>query len=84
MADKQTTSYDLKFEWLFQDGDTRTFTMKNPKAEITTEEITALNTLILNEGNPLLIGDKAGANFRRINTVVRVTSTTTTLDLTPY
>lgn len=84
MADKTTTTHDLKFEWLFTDGDTRTFTAKNPKSTITTAEITNLETLIMNGGgsNPtLLVGDKAGASFRRINTVVRETKLVTKYDL---
>lgn len=83
MADKQTTTYELKAEWLFTDGDTRVFTAKNPKSTITASEIADLETLILNasESAPLLVGDKAGAPFRRINTVVRNTITTLELDI---
>lgn len=88
MADKTTTSYELKFEWLFLDGDTRVLTLKNPKAEITKAEITALEQLILDApqeatdvSTPLLIGDRASSQFRRINLVTRETITTTELDL---
>ena len=83
MADKTATTYELKFEWLFQDGDTRVFTMKNPKSTITSEEIQAIEAMIIDspQGQTLLIGDKAGALFRRINTVVRETQSVTTLDL---
>lgn len=84
MADKTAFSYDVKFEWLFADGDTRVQTMQDPISQITTEQITDLETLILNGGGSsptLIIGDKAGAPFRRINTVVQETKTTTILDL---
>lgn len=88
MADTTTTSYQLKFEWLFLDGDTRVLTLKNPKAEITTAEITELETLILDApetatdvSTPLLVGDRASSNFRRINLVTRETITTTNMDL---
>lgn len=85
MADKVTTTYELKLEWLFQDGDTRVTTLKNPKAEITTEEITELESLILNATaetpEPLLIGDKSQGTFRRINLVTRETKITMDLDL---
>lgn len=84
MADKNVTTYELKFEWLFVDGDTRTFTEDNPKDEITTQEITALETLILNGGGSsptLLVSDKSNAEFRRINTVVSETKSTTIYDL---
>lgn len=89
MADKLTTTYELKFEWLFVDGDTRTFTAKNPKETITVSEITNLENLILNAKNEddpasgvtLLVGDKTNADFRRINTVIRETTQTVVLDL---
>lgn len=82
--DTVTTTYELKFEWQFVDGDTRTFTAKNPKSTITIAEITELENLILNGGGSeptLLIGDKANAAFMRINTVVKETKTTMTLNL---
>lgn len=82
MADKIVTNYELKFVWLFQDDDTRTQTLKNPADNITTAQVKELETLILNGGtSTVLIGDKTGAAFRRINTVTRVQTTTTTLDL---
>lgn len=83
MADKTTTTNELKIENLFVDGDTRTITLKNPKAQIATSEITALETLILNgaEANSLLIGDKYGSDFKRIQGVRRVSKTTTDYDL---
>lgn len=78
MADKTTTSNELKVENLFVDGDTRTITLKNPRNNITTADITTLETLILNgaEANSLLIGDKYGSDFRRIQTVRKVSKTT--------
>lgn len=84
MADKVTTTNELKIENLFVDGDTRTITLKNPKETIATSEITALETLIKN-GNDgsesLLIGDKYGSDFRRIEEVRRVNKTTTEYDI---
>ena len=84
MADRTTTTNQLKFEWLFVDGDTRTFAEDNPKATITPAEITELETLILNGGGSsptLLVSDKSNAAFRRINTVVTESKTTTIYDL---
>lgn len=84
MADRTITTNQLKFEWLFVDGDTRTFTEDNPKNEITTQEITALETLILNGGGSsptLLVSDKTNAEFRRINTVITESKATTIYDL---
>lgn len=85
MADKTSTVKQLKFEWLFVDGDTRVLALKNPKSEIENSEITALENMILDTAGspstPLLVGDKTSAAFRRINLVVRETVTTTTYDL---
>ena len=85
MADKVKAEYTLNIECMFVDGDTRTIKLKNPKSTITTEEITALEALIKNEvggvQNSLLIGDKAAADFKRINTVTKISTTTTTLDI---
>ena len=83
MADKTTTTNELKIENLFVDGDTRTITLKNPKATITTNEITALETLILNGTGTesILIGDKYGSDFRRIQEVRRIIKHTTEYDI---
>ena len=84
MADKTSYSNTLSFEWLFTDGDTRTQKIKNPQATIEATQVSALNDLILNGGGSsptLLIGDKAGASFRRINKVTKIQQSITTLDL---
>lgn len=84
MADKTTYSNTLSFEWLFDDGDTRTQKLKNPQPTIETTQVSALNELILNGGGSaptLLIGDKANAPFRRINKVTKIQQSITTLDL---
>lgn len=83
MADKTTTTKELKIENLFTDGDTRTITLKNPKETINTSEITALETLILNGTGEesILIGDKYGSDFKRIQEVRRITKTTHEYDI---
>ena len=84
MADKTSYSNTLSFEWLFTDGDTRTQKVKNPQATIEATQVSALNDLILNGGGSsptLLIGDKTGAPFRRINKVTKIQQSITTLDL---
>lgn len=83
MANKTTTTDELKIENLFTDGDTRTITLKNPKDTITTEEITALETLIKNGTGEasLLIGDKYGSDFKQIWEVRRIEKTTTEFDI---
>lgn len=80
MANIIRETQTLKLDTLFVDGDTRTITLKNPKQTITTAQITTLNSLI-QSGN-LLIGDKAGGTFGRIDKVRRVTETKILLDLT--
>lgn len=75
MADPQiTTSEDLRIETYFVDGDTRTFTLKNPKAQIAESDIASINSMI--QTNNLLIGDKTGATFGKITSATRVTKTT--------
>lgn len=84
MADKTSYSNTLSFEWLFTDGDTRTQKVKNPQSTIEATQVSALNELILNGGGSsptLLIGDKTGAPFRRINKVTKIQQSITTLDL---
>lgn len=83
MANKITTSDELKINTLYADTDTRTITLKNPKAEITTGEITTLDALIKNGTgeNSILIGDKYGSDFSKITTVTKVTKTTIEYDI---
>lgn len=83
MADKTTTSDELKIENLFVDGDTRTIKLKNPKPTITTNEIMQLESLIKNgDGTQsVLIGDKYGSDFHRIQKVTKVSTTKTKFDL---
>lgn len=61
------------------DGDTRTITLRNPKANITTEQIQDLNTLI--QANNILLGDKTSATFGRIQSVKRITRTKTQIEI---
>lgn len=79
MADTVSYSNELKFEALFVDGDTRTFSVKNPKATVRDSDIVRLNTY-LQESN-LLIGDKYGSRFGRLKTASTVNKTTVNLDL---
>lgn len=78
MADVLTQSAQLKFEAYFVDGDTRTFTLKNPKGSISTSEIEELQTLI--RQNNLLIGDKMGGTFGKFDAVTRITENKYHLD----
>lgn len=79
MADTVTYSNDLRFEALFVDGDTRTFSVKNPKATIRDSDIVRLNAYM--QENNILIGDKYGSRFGRIKEAVTINRTTVNLDL---
>lgn len=79
MADTMKETRELKFESMFVDGDTRTFSIKNPKSNITNADIVALNNYI--GTNNILIGDKYGGRFGRITSASTVEKTTVTLDL---
>lgn len=79
MADIVIESESLKIENLFVDGDTRIITLKNPKSEITTSDITDLQTFM--RANNVIIGDKYGGTFGRIESVTKVTETRLALDL---
>lgn len=79
MADKVTTTNELKFEFAFADGDTRIYRLKNPKSENLRSQIEAINTMILQ--NSLIIGDKASGAFTGIYRVTRVNKRVMTLDI---
>lgn len=79
MADTVSYSTELKIESLFVDGDTRTTSVKNPKANISQSDIAALNTFM--QTNNILVGDKYGGRFGRIDTASVVNKSTVNLDL---
>lgn len=84
MADKVTTSSTLNITTAFKDTDTRIIKLKNPRDNISTGDITALETLIKNGADgsaSLLIGDKRGSDFLQIDQVTKVNKTTLTLDI---
>lgn len=79
MADKFKQSQSLIIEVKFLDGDTRTITLRNPKSNITTAEITELETFF--ETSNILIGDRDSSDFSKIKKVLKRDSITTILDL---
>lgn len=79
MADITTQDSTLVFEFMFVDGDTRTQKLKNPKGNITEQQIADLNTYI--QANNLVIGDKGGATFGKISRVTKRDETVTKLDI---
>ena len=81
MADTVSYSNELKIESKFVDGDTRTFSVKNPKASIAQSAIVSLNAFM--QENEILVGDKYGGRFGRITTATKVGKSTVHLDLEP-
>lgn len=79
MADITTQDSTLVFEFMFVDGDTRTQKLKNPKGNITENQIAELNAFI--QANNLVIGDKGGATFGKIAKVTKRDETVTKLDI---
>lgn len=78
MADISYTTETLKLDLLFVDGDTRTLTLKNPKRNISTSEIENLQTFM--QTNNIVVGDREGGTFGRIDAVTRITENKTSLD----
>lgn len=79
MPDTLSSSDELKIENVFVDGDTRTITLKNPKATITSAEITTLNALM--QSSQILIGDKWGGAYGRITSVKKISTQRQKLDI---
>lgn len=78
MADISYQTETLKFDLLFVDGDTRALTLKNPKRTISSSEIDDLQTFM--RTNNIVVGDREGGTFGRIDAVTRVTERKTELD----
>lgn len=81
MADIIKTEQTLQIEYAFVDGDTRLNNIKNPKSDITAQEIEELNTFL--RANNAIIGDRYSSTFAQINYAKRVNKTTTTFDINP-
>lgn len=79
MADVITSTENLQIEYAFVDGDTRTNNIKDPKADITAQDIEELNTFL--RANNALIGDRYQSTFAQINKAKRVTKTTVNYDI---
>ena len=79
MADTLSRSRELKIESMFVDGDTRTFSIKDPRVDISQSDIASLDAFM--QENNIIIGDKYGGTFGRITAATVVDKTTTTLDL---
>ena len=79
MADIIKTTSELLIECLFRDGDTRTITLRNPRANLSSTDIENLETFM--STNNIIIGDREGADFWKIKKAFTRNTTTTYLDL---
>lgn len=70
MSDMYKITNSLRIDNVFVDGDTRSITLKNPKATIESSQIAELNSFM--QTNNVLIGDKAAGTFGRIKQAVRI------------
>ena len=79
MADKVKTTANLVIECVFNDGDTRTITLKNPSNNISSTDIENLETFMIE--HHVIIGDRDSSDFRKIRKAAIRNTTTTYLDL---
>lgn len=77
MADTIRSSETLKYELLFDDADTRTVTLKNPKPSLT---LAQLQTAMDAHGS-IFAGDKADGTYAGFRDARKVSVTTRYLDL---
>ena len=80
MSDVIKTKGTLTLVAEFADGDDRTLTVDNPKADISASAINSVAAYI--KDNDILLGDKAGADFTRFKSAKKIAQTTRYLDLT--
>lgn len=79
MADIVKTKNVLQLVAEFNDSDTRTINLDNPKANVTASQINAVGTYA--KENNVIVGDKEGASFERFNSAKIITGQTTYFDL---
>ena len=79
MADMIKTSTVLNIECVFNDGDTRTITLKNPRSNVSASDIENLESFMLE--NKIIIGDRDSFDFKKIRKAVKRETTTRYLDL---
>jgi len=79
MADTMSISRELKLEYRFQDLDTRTTSIPDPKNNIGKTEIQTLAGVLAN--TQAFVGDKNNAPFETITSAKIVEQTRTQLDL---
>ena len=77
--DTLKTSASLVIECVFNDGDTRTITLKNPRSDISSTDIENLDSFMIE--NHIIIGDRDSSDFRKIKKAAIRNTTTSYLDL---
>lgn len=79
MADKVTQVSELKLVAKFNDNDTRTIAVDNPKSGLTAAQINAVGTI--GATTQAILGDKGAAGFKEFVEARTITKKTTQLDL---
>lgn len=79
MADKVTKVKTLKLVAKFNDNDTRTIDVDNPKDGLTKEQINAVAAV--GATTQAILGDKGGADFLKFDTAKVIEKETINLDL---
>lgn len=73
------SSSELKLLCLFDDDDTRTLTLENPRNDLTASDIQSIeNDMVINQP---IIGDKTGANFVKFKRAYTVDKTRIILNI---
>lgn len=78
--DTVTSSYDLKLHYKFDDDDTRTTSLPNPRSNITWSDIADVASELYT--TQAFVGDKNNGAFETITSAVYVEETRRYLDLT--
>lgn len=79
MADKITQVSELKLVAKFNDNDTRTITVDNPKSGLTASQINAVAAVGVS--TQAILGDRGAAGFNSFTEARTITKKTTNLDL---
>lgn len=77
--DSTTVSQNLRVSCGFVDGDTRVFSIKHPRSDLTASDIEMYSNFIA--ANNLLVGDKNSAPFGKISKAVRINQSKTVFDI---
>lgn len=77
--DTITASTELKLEYLFDDQDTRTTSLSNPRSDISGADILETSAVLLS--TQAFVGDKNGAAFTKISSAKLVETQRVKLDI---